>query len=152
MKNLCESAKSAANLTLCDLTIAFWQGSCVFTSNNVRFAILLLRIGQPSQNSHMLANIFSNTVTVRSVVIMVVGLQVWGYGRQQGSSEEGYTQLRCCKFNTESYSVQQMYMYLRGHNQIEAFPTKYSYEALTSNLPLLKLITYLLYGGYPFML
>ena len=37
-------------------------------------------------------------------------------------------------------SVQQMYMYLRGHNQIEAFPTKYSYEALTSNLPLLKLV------------
>ena len=41
-------------------------------------------------------------------------------------------------FNTESYSVQQRYMYIRGHNQIEAFPTKYSYEALTSNLPLIK--------------
>ena len=51
-----------------------------------------------------------------------------------------------------SYSVQQMYMYLRGHNQIEAFPTKYSYKALTLNLPLLKLITYLLCGGYPSML
>ena len=34
-----------------------------------------------------------------------------------------------------------MYMYVRGHNQIEAFPTKYSYEALTSNLPVSKLIT-----------
>ena len=45
-------------------------------------------------------------------------------------------------------SVQQMYMYVRGHNQIEAFPTKYSYEALTSNLPLSKLITYLLCRGY----
>ncbi len=40
----------------------------------------------------MLVKHSSNTVTVRSVVIMVVGLQVWGYGRQQGSSEEGYTQ------------------------------------------------------------
>ncbi len=30
-KNLCESAKSAKNWTLCDLTIAFWQGSCIFT-------------------------------------------------------------------------------------------------------------------------
>ena len=61
-ENLCESAKSA---TLCDLTISFWQ----------KFAYARC-----------------NTVSVRSVVIMVVGLQVWGYGRQQGSSEEGYTQ------------------------------------------------------------
>ncbi len=27
-------SQSAENLTLCDITIAFWQGSCVFTSNN----------------------------------------------------------------------------------------------------------------------
>ena len=61
------------------------------------FAILLFK------NSHTYARKHSsNTVTVRSVVIMVVGLQVWGYGGQQGSSEEGYTQRRCCKFNTES--------------------------------------------------
>ena len=51
------------------------------------FAILLFK------NSHNYARKHSsNTVTVRSVVIMVVGLQVWGYGHQQGSSEEGYTQ------------------------------------------------------------
>ena len=50
------------------------------------FAILLFK------NSHMLVKHSSNTVTVRSVVIMVVGLQVWRYGRQQGSSEEGCTQ------------------------------------------------------------
>ena len=51
------------------------------------FAILLFK------NSHNYARKHSsNTVTVRSVVIMVVGLQVWGYGRQQGRSEEGYTQ------------------------------------------------------------
>ncbi len=31
VKNLCEWAKSAKNLTLCDLTNAFWQGSCVVT-------------------------------------------------------------------------------------------------------------------------
>ena len=31
-------------------TIAFWQGSCVFTSTNLGFAILLLRI---DQSSHM---------------------------------------------------------------------------------------------------
>ena len=73
------------------LTIAFWQGSCVFIIT-LGFAILLLQIDQPSQNLHMLAKHSSNTVTVRSVVIMVVGLQVWGYGCQQGSSEEGYTQ------------------------------------------------------------
>ncbi len=34
-----DRAKSAENLTLCDqLLIAFWQGSCVFTSNNLGFA------------------------------------------------------------------------------------------------------------------
>ncbi len=33
-----------------DLTIAFWQGSCVFTSNNLGFADF---IEQPSQNSQM---------------------------------------------------------------------------------------------------
>ena len=38
VKNLCELAKSAEKFTLCDLTIAFWQGSCVFTSNNLGFA------------------------------------------------------------------------------------------------------------------
>ena len=64
---------------------------CIY-SHTLGFAILLLRIDQPSQNVHMLVKHFSNTVTVRSVVIMVVGLQVWGYGCQQGSSEEGYTQ------------------------------------------------------------
>ena len=31
VKNLCESAKSAEKLISYDLTIAFWQGSCVFT-------------------------------------------------------------------------------------------------------------------------
>ncbi len=40
-ENLYECAKSAEKLTLCDLTIAFWQGSCVFTSTNFGFAILL---------------------------------------------------------------------------------------------------------------
>ncbi len=39
VKNLCEWAKSAENLTLCDLTIAFWQGSCVFSSNNLGFIV-----------------------------------------------------------------------------------------------------------------
>ncbi len=38
---------------LCNLTIAFWQGSCVFTSTNLGFAILLLRIDQPLQSSHI---------------------------------------------------------------------------------------------------
>ena len=31
-------SQSANNLTLCDLTIAFWQGLCVFTSDNLGFA------------------------------------------------------------------------------------------------------------------
>ncbi len=90
MKNLYQSA---TKLILCDcanycvLAIIV----CIY-SHTLGFAILLLRIDQPSQNVHMLAKHSSNTVTVRSVVIMVVGLQVWGYGRQQGSSEEGYTQ------------------------------------------------------------
>ncbi len=29
---------SAENLTICNLTIAFWQRLCVFTSNNLGFA------------------------------------------------------------------------------------------------------------------
>ena len=32
-------SQSAEKLTLCDLTIAFWQGSCVFTSTNLSFAL-----------------------------------------------------------------------------------------------------------------
>ncbi len=43
-----------------------WQGSCVFTSTNLGFAILLLRIDQPSQSfAHiclMFAKHSSNTV------------------------------------------------------------------------------------------
>ena len=39
-------------LTLCNLAIAFWQGSCVFTSNQV-LQILLLQIVQPSQSLQM---------------------------------------------------------------------------------------------------
>ena len=40
VKNLCEWAKSAENVTLCDLTIAFWKGLCV----------------QPSQSSQNIRN------------------------------------------------------------------------------------------------
>ncbi len=34
--------------TICNLTIAFWQGLCAFTNTNLGLAILLLRIDQPS--------------------------------------------------------------------------------------------------------
>ena len=88
----------------------------------------------------MLAKHSSNTVTVRSVVIMVVGLQVWGYGRHNREAQRKATHNEGAANSILKVSVQQMYMYVRGHNQIEAFPTKYSYEALTSNLPLLKLV------------
>ncbi len=79
-------------LILCDCANYCVLARIVCIYNHFRFCDLLLQIDQPSQNLHMLIKHSSNTVTVRSVVIMVVGLQVWGYGRQQGSSEEGYTQ------------------------------------------------------------
>ena len=53
VKNLCESAKSAEKLISYDLTIAFWQGSCVFTSTDLGSQVLLLRIDQPLQSSQM---------------------------------------------------------------------------------------------------
>ncbi len=34
-------------------TIEFWQGLCVFTSNDLGLRILLLRIDQPSQSLQM---------------------------------------------------------------------------------------------------
>ena len=45
-EKLLQMVKSAEKLTFYDLTIAFWQGSCVFTSF-LGFAILL-QIDQPS--------------------------------------------------------------------------------------------------------
>ncbi len=48
-----ENLVSAENLTFCDRTISFWQGLCVITSTSLGFTILLLRIDQPSQSSHM---------------------------------------------------------------------------------------------------
>ena len=33
-----QMSQISRNLTICNLTIAFWQRSCVFTSNNLGFA------------------------------------------------------------------------------------------------------------------
>ncbi len=60
---------SAENLTLCDLTIAFWQGSCVFTSNNLGFADFICC---KLINHHKVCKIIrktSNTVVKLAIII-----------------------------------------------------------------------------------
>ncbi len=65
-------------MTLRNLTIAFWQGSCVFTSNNSGLRILLLQIDQPSQRSHMFdaRKHSSNTVRAHFQHSETKGLQI----------------------------------------------------------------------------
>ena len=56
-------------MTLCDLTIAFWKGSCVFTSNNLGFADLIAR---KVRKCLMLAKHSSNTVLVHKKTVVIV--------------------------------------------------------------------------------
>ncbi len=61
-ENLYEWARSAENLTFCDITIAFWQGSCVFT--NLGFAICEFINPRKVRICLMLTKHSSNTVYI----------------------------------------------------------------------------------------